>query len=172
MKRWIGLLVLVGLVAVLGCNDDKKSTTPDGDDNGNYDGTITATITGDLELDFSCSTAYGIAEAGQGGAAGLMQIQGIVMQGADEYMIDIQVYRDPATGTYDLAFPPVDGVGSVAKNDTGNFSESGSVTFTQVGSGKLAGTFEFVAFRVIGVGEMVTTTVADGTFDVPVIQID
>jgi hypothetical protein len=170
MKRWIVLLAMLGLIVTVGCGDNKKDPTVP-DDNSDYDGTISATIAGDLSLDFNCTTAYGLAEAGAGGATGSMHIQGIVTQGTDEYMIDIQVYHDPATGTYQLDFPPVDGVGTVAKNNTGNISESGSVTFTQVSSSHLVGTFSFTAFRIVeGVGK-VTVTVTDGTFNVPVITI-
>lgn len=174
MKRWIGLLAVLGLVFFGGCNDDKDPTGSNGDDNhnGNYDGTITATLAGDLSLDFNCSTAYGLQTTGEGKTTGLMQIQGIVTQGSDEYMIDIQVYHDPATGTYQFEFPPVAAVATVAKNNVGNFSEVGSVTFTQVSATRMAGTFSFTAFRMVGVGQKVTVDVTDGVFDVPVIDLD
>lgn len=61
---------------------------------------------------------------------------------------------------------------SVAENSIGNFSESGGVTFTQISASRMAGTFSFTAFRMVGVGEKVTVTVTEGTFDVPVILDD
>jgi hypothetical protein len=152
-----------------GCGGNDKGPAGPGD--GTYDGTLNATIRGDLNLDFRCSTAYGIKGTGDSGqgTTGSMHVQGVVTQGADEYMIDIQVYRDPATGTYQLTFPAVAGVATVIKNNVGNLSESGSVTFSQVSSTRLAGTFSFQAFRMASIGEKVTVTVTSGTFDVPVI---
>jgi len=171
MKRWMLLLALLGAMALVNCNDDDNGPTdPNGDE---YDGTISATVTGDLELEFNCTTAYGLLVPGDGGLRtnGLMQIQGVVTEGQDEYMIDIQVYHDPATGTYALAFPPVEGVATIAQNDIGNFSDEGSVTFTQVSSTRMKGTFSFHAFRVVSPGVLTSIDVEDGTFDVPVIEL-
>lgn len=92
-----------------------------------------------------------------------------VTQGSDEYMIDIQVYHDPATGTYEFAFPPVDGVGSVIKNGFIHYSETGRVTFNQLSSTRMAGTFTFHAFRLANPGERVDLDVTEGVYDVPVI---
>jgi hypothetical protein len=170
MRRWIGwigVLTLLTLAASGGCGSS-TTTPPPGQ---THNGTISANIGGDFSLTFNCTTAYGLVvapDAGEG-TPGSMHIQGPVTQGGDTYLLDIQVYHDPATGTYVLDFPPVDGVGSIARNSTGNVSETGSVTFTQVSSTRLAGTFSFTAFRMVGVGEKVTVTVTDGTFDVPVI---
>jgi hypothetical protein len=169
MKRWIGLLALLGLVAFVGCGGDEGTPSPTGPTGQTHDGTINATIDGDLVLNFRCTTAYGLQGTGGQGTTGSMHVQGIVSQGADSYMIDIQVFHDPAVGTYQLAFPAEDGIATVAKNNVGNFSESGSVTVTQTSATRLAGTFSFTAFRMTGVGQKVTVTVTEGTFDVPVI---
>lgn len=171
MRRSLALLVLLSMAFSIGCGDDKS---PTGNGAPTYDGTITATIAGDLQLDFNCTTAYGLAVAGDTGqgTAGTMQIQGKVTEGADEYMIDIQVYHDPATGSFTLEFPPDDGVASVAKNNVGNFSDSGSIAFTEVSESRLVGTFSFHAFRVVGVGQTASIDVTDGSFDVPVIDLE
>jgi hypothetical protein len=42
----------------------------------------------------------------------------------------------------------------------------------QVSASRMAGTFSFTAFRMVGVGQKVTVTVTDGTFNVPVILTD
>jgi hypothetical protein len=173
MKRWISLAVVLCMILFIGCKKDSNdNSNPAGNGNGTtHDGTISATISGDISVNFQCSAAYGIqgtGDAGQG-TSGVMQFQGTMTQGSDTYMIDIQVYHDPATGTYQFAFPPVDAVGTIAKNSTGNFSESGSVTFTQVSASRMAGTFSFTAFRMTNEGQKVTVNVASGTFNVPVI---
>jgi hypothetical protein len=171
MKRWIGLVVMLCVMLFSGCKDEKKDDSNPAGNGNTHDGTLNASISGDFTLNFQCSAAYsiqGTGNAGQG-TTGVMHIQGSMTQGSDTYMIDIQVYHDPATGTYQFAFPPVDGIGSVSKNSTMNFSESGSVTFTQVSSSRMAGTFSFTAFRMIDVGQKATVNVANGTFDVPVI---
>ena len=148
-----------------------KSPTDNDDQTPEYDGTLTASVTGDLELEFDCSEAYGLAVDGQGGANGLMQIQGTITQGGHEYMIDIQVHHDPEPGAFVFAFPPTTCVASIAEDNTGNFSDAGSVTFTTVSADRLVGTFSFHAFRALGGGALSSIDVADGTFDVPVIDL-
>ncbi len=166
MRRWLVLLALLGSTMIIGCGDDDGPNDPAGPV---HDGTIDAAITGDLTLDFHCTTAYGLSVQGEGGAPGLMQIQGIITQGSDEYMIDIQVYHDPEPGTYGFAFPPEGAVASIAKNNVASMSNSGSVTFTEVSSDRLAGTFSCTAFHMVGVGVEFNIEVTGGTFDVPVI---
>lgn len=172
MKRtkWLTITAVMSIL-LMGCDKDDNPLDPG---TNLKNGTLTASISGDLTLNFQCSAAYGLqskSDAGQG-ITGLMHIQGLVTQGSDEYMIDIQVYHDPATGTYQLEFPPVEGVATVTKNNTGNISKSGSVTFTQVSETRMAGTFSFTAFRMVSVGVEATVTVTSGTFNVPVILID
>jgi hypothetical protein len=161
------LISLAMIFCLVSCNDNNPTK---GDTK--YDGTLNATISGDLNLSFQCKEAYGLIVKPAEGLNGSMHIQGSVKQGSDTYMIDIQVYHDAAAGTYELSFPMSSGggVASVAKNNTGNFSESGSVTFTQVSSTRMAGTFEFTAWRVDNVGQKITTEVASGSFNVPVIS--
>lgn len=107
MKRLLVLLGLLGLVFAGACSDDD-----DGPNDLNnppvHDGTINATVSGDLDLTFHCTTAYGLAAAGDPGEgiSGIMQVQGEVTQGADEFMISIMISLDPATGTYTFVFPP------------------------------------------------------------------
>lgn len=170
MKRWIVLLMVLTLASFVACSDDDNPSRTNDDDN-THDGTITATVTGDYTLDFACTTGYGLAlHEVPGEGSGSMHIQGPFTVGSDTYMIDIQIYHNPGTGTFDFAFPPVDAVGSIGKNNTGNFSESGSVTVTEASSSRLKGTFSFTAFRMEqGIGK-VTVTVTNGTFDVPVIM--
>lgn len=170
MKRSIALLALLGLAIFIGCNDD-KSPTGDGDQTPAYDGTLTATVSGDLTLDFDCDEAYGLAVVGEGGDVGLMQVQGTITLGGHEYMIDIQVHEDPATGPFTFAFPPDNAVGSIAEDNVGNFSDTGSVTFTTVTADRLVGTFSFHAFRALGGGALSSIDVEDGVFDVPVIDL-
>jgi len=168
--KWLTSAVLFGLL-FLSCSDDKDDSNPTGPGANIKNGTLTATISGDFTLNFQSNAAYGLqatANATQG-ITGMMHIQGAMSQGADAYLIDIQIYHDPATGTYSLAFPPVDAVGTVTKNNSGSFSKSGSVTLTTVSSTRMKGTFSFTAFRMTGVGQEVTTTVSSGVFDVPVI---
>ncbi|MBM3285848.1 MAG: hypothetical protein FJY88_00635 [Candidatus Eisenbacteria bacterium] len=170
MRRWIGLLAVLCLTTLVSCgDDDKKSTTGPGDQNQEHDGTITAAITGDFQLDFTCADAYGLKVEPQEGLPGSMHIQGDVTLGSDQYMIDIQVYHDPATGTFDLTFPPVDGVGSIIKNSRIHYSETGSVTISQVSASRMEGTFSFHAFSMVSPGQRVDVDVMEGTFDVPVI---
>ena len=171
MKRWTMLFALLAVTLAVGCGDD-DGTGPGNGGNGVVDGTLNATVTGDYEVSFRCTAAYGVQLEAAAGGQGTMQVQGSVVQGADTYMISIQVYRDAATGTYDLSFPPVEGVGTISKNNVGNFSESGTVTFTQVSSSRMKGTFSFTAFRIVGVGDKRTVTLTEGTFDVPVILGD
>jgi hypothetical protein len=171
MKRLIALFALLSLACFIGCSDNDKSPTDNGDQTPEYDGTLTASVTGDLGLEFDCSEAYGLAVPGEGGDTGLMQIQGTITQSGHEYMIDIQVYHDPATDTFDFVFPPADCVASIAEDNTGNFSNAGSVTFTTVSADRLVGTFSFHAFRALGGGGLSSIDVADGSFDVPVIDI-
>lgn len=172
MKRWIVLLLVLGLTSFAACNDDDNSTNPNDNDNNHntHNGTITARVTGDYTLNFACTTGYGLAlNEVQGQGTGSMHIQGPFTVGGDTYLIDIQIYENPGTGTFEFVFPPVNAVGSIGKNSTGNFSESGSVTVTEATSSRLKGTFSFTAFRIEqGIGK-VTVTVSNGTFDVPVI---
>ena len=166
MRRWLVLFALLGSAMIIGCSDDDGPNNP-GDPV--HDGTLDATIAGDLTLDFHCTTAYGLSVQGGGGPSGLMQIQGICTVGSDEYMIDIQVYHDPEPGLYGFAFPFVDAVASIAKNNVASVSNSGSVTFSEVSSDRLAGTFSCTAFHLVEPGVEFNITVTDGTFDVPVI---
>jgi len=170
MNRLISIAVIISLTLFFGCSEDKKDNSNPTGPGGANTGTINASISGDFASNFQCTTAYGLqgtANASQG-TGGSMHIQGTVT-GSDTIMIDIQIYHDPATGTYDLAFPPVDGVGIVSKNNEMNFSESGTATFSQVSSSRMSGTFNFTAFRMTDVGQKVTVTVTSGSFDVPVI---
>lgn len=170
MPRWIALVALLALTFAAGCGDDSDPNGP-GDGNSLWDGTINANLAGEHTLNFRCTAGYGL-QADDVEEGGLMQVQGSVTQGSDVYMISIQVYHAPATGTYDLAFASQTGVGTVSKNNVGSFAESGTVTFTQVSSSRMKGTFSFTAFRMAAVGDQRTTTVTQGTFDVPVIFED
>lgn len=154
---------------VSGCFDNDKN--PTGVDN-KKNGKLNATLSGDINLNFQCNEAFGLQAIGNAseGTSGLMQIQGTIKQGSDEIGIDIQVYHDPATGTYQLFFPPQEGVGTVIKNNESYISKSGSIAFTEVNKNRMVGTFSFTAFRMIGVGQEVTVTVTSGSFDVPVIE--
>jgi hypothetical protein len=167
--QWI-VIAAVTAMLLTGCGkDDNNNPVIPG--NNLRNGTLTASISGDFTLNFQCHTAYGLqgtTNASQG-IQGIMQVQGTVTQGSDTYLLDIQAYHDPATGTYQLAFPPVEGVATLTKNGVVNFSSSGSVTFTQVSATKMTGTFSFTAFHMDNAGQEVTITVASGTFDVPVI---
>jgi hypothetical protein len=168
MRRWIAPLALLAVTLTAGCGDD--STGP-GDGDVILDGTLNATVAGDLGLTFRCTAAYGVQATESEDGTGLMQVQGSVTQGADTYLISIQVSHDPATGTYNLAMG-TQGVAAITKNNVGNFAESGTVTFTQVSSSRMKGTFNFTAVRLVGVGDQRTVTVTQGTFDVPVIVGD
>lgn len=169
-----GVVLLIVLSLALACGNDDKDKSPTTPGSGTRNGTLTATLSGDINLNFNSNTAYGLqsqADAASG-EPGLMQVQGVVNVGGVQYSIDIQIYRNPATGTFQLRFPPQDGVGSVLKNSDGYFSESGSVTFTQVSKTSMAGTFNFKAFKMVGVGQKVTVDVTNGSFNVPVIYED
>lgn len=165
--KLIAIPIMLSLI-LAGCKEKKNPTGP----NDQTGGKLNAVISGDFSLNFQSNDAIGLydqADPGEGFEGG-MQVQGSVKQGSDEYIIDIQVYRNPATGTYQFSFPPVDAVASISKNDLGYLSKSGSVTFTQVSKSRLAGTFNFTAIAVDDSGQSVTVTVASGTFDVPVME--
>jgi hypothetical protein len=171
MKRtkWIVFAAMV-ILFLSGCSDDKNDN-PANPGANLKNGTLAAAISGDFSLNFQCSAANGLQETGNAsqGTTGIMHIQGIMAQGSDEYMIDIQVYHNPATGAYQLEFPSAVGAAIVSKNSDANFAKSGSVTFSQVSSTRMAGTFNFSAFRLDNAGKEITVTVSSGTFDVPVI---
>jgi hypothetical protein len=167
--KWLIIITLMSML-LMSCGK-KDNNNPVGPGNNLMNGTLTASISGDFTLNFQCHEAYGlqgITNASQG-IQGIMQVQGTVTQGSDTYLLNIQAYHDPATSTFQLAFPPVEGVATLTKNGVANFSSSGSVTFTQVSGTKMTGTFSFTAFHMDNAGQEVTITVASGTFDVPVI---
>jgi hypothetical protein len=172
-KMFLFLISIAMLFSIVGCNDDDDKN-PAGPGNNKYDGTLNATVSGDFNLNFQCKTAYGLIVKPANGQSGSMHIQGSVTQGSDTYLIDIQVYHDAATGTYDMTFPMQtgQGLGTISKNSVGNVSESGSITFTQVNDSHMVGTFEFTAWRMEGVGQKVTVVVSSGSFNVPVIDVN
>jgi hypothetical protein len=164
MKKLIGMIVIVGLAVFIGCGEKEKSN-PTGP-GVTHNGTIHATVGGDYTLTFNCTTAYCVADQGTSGS---MHVQGEVTVGSDTYQIDIHISQEPSTGTWGLTFPSAD-YATIAKSNTGNFSESGSVTVTQASTSKVVGTFDFVAWRVEGDPVVKkTVTVSSGTFDVPII---
>jgi hypothetical protein len=170
MKRWLCSLALLSLIVIVGCKDESNPTGPN---NNTHNGTITATLSGDYSVAFNCSAAYAVVSAGDEGQGipGSIDIQGSVTVGSDTYMISIHISANTSTGTWDLVFA-TENWGSIAKNNTLNFSKSGSISITQASSSKLQGTFNFAAFRMEqSNGSVVerTVNVASGTFNVPII---
>jgi len=167
--KLIAIPIILSLM-LAGCKEKKNPTGP----NDQTGGKLNAVISGNFSLNFQSNNAIGLYDPADPseGFEGAMQVQGSVKQGSDEYIIDIQVYRNPVTGTYQFSFPMVDAVASISKNELGYLSKSGSVTFTQVSKSRLVGTFNFTGISMDATGQEVTVTVASGTFDVPVLDIN
>jgi hypothetical protein len=166
MKKSIGMIAIVCLAVFIGCGDKKKSN-PSGP-GVVHNGTIHATVSGDYNLTFNCTTAYCVASKGTNGS---MDVQGFVTSGSDTLSITINILSEPSTGTWALDFLSGNW-GAIEKDNTMNISESGSVTVTQATTSKVVGTFNFEAWRMEAGGTGVvrkTVNVSNGTFDVPII---
>jgi hypothetical protein len=159
MKKLIGMILIIGLFVFIGCGNKKSNSTGPG---VIHNGRIHTNVSGNYNLTFNCTTAYCVATQGTNRS---MDIQGFVTSGADTFSITINISDAPTSGTWTLGFP-AENWGVIEKNNTMNYSESGSVTVTGASSSKVVGTFNFEAFGMGGT----TVTVSDGTFNAPIIS--
>lgn len=170
VQKYLVMAVIAGLI-LTGCGDDKDDNNPVGPSGSNGSnataGTLKATISGNLSLNFSSSLAVAhVADED-------FQITGSMMSGNSLYTLSLVVLKAPGQFTIALINPSDADNGDAsagftlsAETGAGSYySISGTLTVTSASSTRLKGTFQFTAVNDADGSQI---TVAQGTFDVPI----
>lgn len=159
------LLAILAITILAACGSSDSPTEPDGDGDGDV---MTATTDGAA---FTATNVDVVSAAG-----GILSFTGNTpLDESPVRIIGIAVRQFTGPGTYDLGpgnvetgatYTVTPSGGTPSQWSTFGAAASGSITVTDYGSGRVAGTFQFVGTADAGTAAAGTLNVTNGTFDI------